>query len=91
MGKPPTVYEPLRAFLGSDSCRRLIYVTRPQNSTLPAITWLSAAEVADYFGCSKMTVTRWIHSGKLPALQIDRTFRIDEEAVKALIAEATTK
>ena len=63
----------------------MLTMTRPRKSTLPDITWLTVAEVADYFNVAKMTVYRWVHSGELPATQVGRAIRIDEEDVKALV------
>lgn len=66
-------------------------MTEPRVSTLPAITWLTVQEVAEYFGLARMTVYRMIKRGDLPAIQIGsvgRNFRIDEEVVKDLIGAA---
>lgn len=63
----------------------MLNMTQPENSTLPKITWLTVADVAGYFSVAKMTVYRWIQSGELPATRIGRSFRIDEESVKALV------
>lgn len=63
----------------------ITHMTQPANSTLPAVTWLTVEEVADYFRMSRMSIYRWIRAGRLPAIQIGREFRIDEEAVKALM------
>ncbi len=60
-------------------------MTQPEKSTLPAITWLTVEEVADYFNVARMTVYRWVRSGKLPAIQVGRAYRIDEDEVKRLL------
>jgi len=43
---------------------------------------MTAAEIAEMFRCSKMTVYRMINSGDLPAVRIGRSFRVYRSAVK---------
>lgn len=47
----------------------------------PRTRMLTVHQVADVFGVSRMTVYRLVHSGQLPALRINRSFRIDSAAV----------
>ena len=53
--------------------------------TKPALQLMTAAEVADVLHFSVRTVRRMIASGKLPAIAIGRSIRIDPRAVSALI------
>ena len=67
-------------------------MTQLENSTLPNINWLTVEEVAQYFRVGRMTVYRWINQERiLPAVQIGRSFRIDEEDVKALMTKSGLK
>jgi excisionase family DNA binding protein len=43
---------------------------------------MTAAEIADMFRCSKMTVYRMINGGELPAVRIGRSFRVYRSVVK---------
>lgn len=43
---------------------------------------MTAAEIADMFRCSKMTVYRMINGGDLPAVRIGRSFRVYRSVVK---------
>lgn len=43
---------------------------------------MTAAEIAEVFRCSKMTVYRLIKGGELPAVRIGRSFRVYRSVVK---------
>jgi excisionase family DNA binding protein len=45
-----------------------------------ARTWLTVEEVAAELRVSKMTVTRLVNRGKIRALRVGRSIRIDEAA-----------
>lgn len=47
--------------------------------------FLTAAEVAAHLGISKMTVTRMIHRGDLPAIRAGRNFRIAKAEYEAFL------
>lgn len=84
----------LRPNFGSGASRKwrkMVHMTQPSESTLPAITWLKVEEVADYFRINKMSVYRMIESGTLAAVQIGRSYRIDQRAVEAYLAKAAVK
>jgi len=49
---------------------------------------LTVMEVARRLGVSRMTVYRWIKRGKLKALRMDGTIRIEEEALNEFIEKA---
>ena len=53
--------------------------------TMPVLQLMKLAEVADVLQFSVRTVRRMIASGKLPAITIGRSIRIDPRAVSALI------
>lgn len=46
---------------------------------------LTAEEVADYLRVSQFTVWRWCKSGRLPAFQIGREWRIRKRGLNDLI------
>lgn len=50
--------------------------------------FLTVPEVADLLRVTPMTVRRWIKSGRLPASQIGRDYRIQAGDVDALVAGA---
>ena len=52
----------------------------------PAPRFMTVSEVADLMRVSKMTVYRMVHSGDLPAMQVGRSFRVPERAVKEYLA-----
>lgn len=46
---------------------------------------LTIAEVAEMLKVSRLTVWRWVRTGRLQAYRIGRQYRIPEEAVLALL------
>ena len=53
--------------------------------------YLSVIEVAERLGFSDQTIVNWIRDGKLPALKIQRNYRIKQSDVDRLIeAHGTT-
>lgn len=48
--------------------------------------YLSVIEVAEQLGFSDATIHNWIHAGKLPALKIQRSYRIRQSDVDRLVA-----
>ena len=48
---------------------------------------LSAQQVADILGVSKMTVCTYCKNGILPAFQLERLWRIDEDDLAQFIAK----
>jgi excisionase family DNA binding protein len=50
--------------------------------SLPDVRYLTVAEVADAMGVSRLTVYRLVHSGDLPAMRFDGSFRVPEWAVE---------
>jgi excisionase family DNA binding protein len=53
----------------------------PSERPLASVRFLTVAEVAAVMRVSKMTVYRLVHDGKLPAVQIGKSFRVPEQAV----------
>jgi len=49
---------------------------------------LTVREVAERLKVSPMTVYRWIKRGRLEALQVDGTIRVEEEALNEFIKKA---
>lgn len=49
-------------------------------------SFLTVAEVATMLRVSKMTVYRMVHSGDLPAMQVGRSFRVPERAVRQYLS-----
>lgn len=52
--------------------------------------FLTASEVAAKLRISRMTVTRWVRDGKLPAVRLGAVLRIPTEAVDRMLADAAT-
>lgn len=50
---------------------------------------LTIAEVAEMLRVSRMTVWRWIRSGRLQAYRVGKQYRIPEEAVLAILEPVT--
>ena len=50
--------------------------------------FLTVAEVAQLTRVSRMTVYRLVHSGRLPAVQIGRSFRVPRAAVDDYLRDA---
>lgn len=48
--------------------------------------FVTPEEIAKRLRVSKMTVYRLIHSGELPAIRVNRSFRVRATAVEAMIA-----
>jgi excisionase family DNA binding protein len=55
---------------------------------LSEVRFLTVAEVAAVMRVSKMTVYRLVHSGKLPAIRVGRSFRVPEQAVHDYLRDA---
>ena len=55
--------------------------SRPERP-LHEVAFLTVAEVAAALRVSKMTVYRLVHAGDLPAVQVGRSYRVPEQAVK---------
>jgi len=49
---------------------------------------LTVREVAERLRVSPATVYRWVRRGKLEALQMDGTIRVEEEALNEFIKKA---
>lgn len=45
--------------------------------------WITPRETAEYLDCHLMTVYAWIDSGRIPAVRIGRSVRIDLRALEA--------
>ena len=52
---------------------------------LSDVRFLTVAEVADLMRVSKMTVYRLIRSGKLPAVQIGKAYRVREDELESYL------
>ncbi|GAJ12318.1 unnamed protein product [marine sediment metagenome] len=50
-------------------------------------TMLTITEVAKRLGCHYMTIYYWVKQGKLPAVQFDKIYRIDEEELKKFLED----
>ena len=55
---------------------------------LSSLSFLTVAEVARIMRVSRMTVYRLVHDGKLPAVQVGRSMRIPEEAVRDYLRDS---
>ncbi|QTG79663.1 helix-turn-helix domain-containing protein [Arthrobacter crystallopoietes] len=64
-------------------------MSREQN--LDIGSFLTVSDVAARLNVSKMTVYRLVHSGEMPAVHIGHSFRINETAVAAYLAEAAVE
>ena len=53
-----------------------------------SVSFLTVAEVAAIMRVSKMTVYRLVHAGDLPAVQIGRSFRVPEKAVREYLDQS---
>ncbi|MER5624279.1 helix-turn-helix domain-containing protein [Streptosporangium sp. NPDC002544] len=53
----------------------------PGERPLSEINFLTVAETATIMRVSKMTIYRLVHAGELPAIRVQRSFRIPEQAV----------
>lgn len=51
---------------------------------------LTVAQVADRLGLCKMTVYRLIHAGRIDAVQVGRSYRIEEADFKAYLRKVRT-
>ena len=62
----------------------------PQNLSgdISEVKFLTVAEVAAMMRVSKMTVYRLVHSGELPAVQVGRSFRINEDDVNEYLRKS---
>ncbi|MEU0480909.1 helix-turn-helix domain-containing protein [Streptosporangium sp. NPDC006013] len=54
---------------------------------LSEISFLTVAETATLMRVSKMTIYRLVHSGELPAIRVQRSFRIPEHAVREYLSQ----
>ena len=54
------------------------------SNEVDAPTLLTVSEVAEKLRVSKMTVYRMVHAGDLPSIRVGRSFRIPDEAVRAI-------
>jgi len=51
---------------------------------------LTVAQIAGHLGLCKMTVYRLIHAGRLPAIQVGRSYRIKQSTFDRYLKEART-
>lgn len=54
------------------------------------ITYWSVARVAEYLGCDRTTIYRWIHEGRIIAYKTGspNTTRLKANDIKALVSKA---
>ena len=52
---------------------------------------LTLAEAADYLGCSRATVKRWIAAGTLPTFRVGRVVRVRELDLERFVTMHTTR
>ena len=50
---------------------------------------LTLAEACEYMRVSRATMVKWINEGKIPALQLDRRYRIRKSDLDALFGDAS--
>jgi excisionase family DNA binding protein len=62
----------------------------PENrpAEIGEVKFLTVAEVAATMRVSKMTVYRLVHNGELPAVQVGRSFRINEDDVNEYLRKS---
>jgi len=53
------------------------------------MTYITTQEVASKLGCSEETIRNMIHEGKIPALRLDRTYRMDWLEVQRALSVTT--
>jgi len=58
----------------------------PENA-LSNMKFYTTGKVAEMLGVHKMTVIRWIRSGKIKALRIGKVYRIPESELKRILGE----
>lgn len=49
------------------------------------VQFLDTANVARFFGVSQRTVQYWIHSRKLPAVRVGRTYRVARSSLRRVL------
>ena len=54
-------------------------------------TLLTLTEAADYLGCSRATVKRWIAAGTLPTFRVGRVVRVRELDLERFVTMHTTR
>jgi excisionase family DNA binding protein len=52
---------------------------------------LSVKQVAERLGLCKMTVYRLIHAGKIPAVQVGKSYRIEQADLMAYLRRSKTR
>lgn len=52
---------------------------------------LDVKTVAERLGLCKMTVYRLIHAGRIPAVQVGRSYRIEEKDFQAYLRKVRTR
>jgi excisionase family DNA binding protein len=62
-----------------------------KKESMERMKFMSAAEVAEYFGIHENTVRNLTKKGEIPAARIGRQFRYDLEACKIFFAEKALK
>lgn len=67
------------------------YLHRMETTTpsQPLPQMLTVAELAKHLQVDRITIRRWIASGKIPAVKIGRSYRIPAEAVAQILEGAT--
>ena len=56
--------------------------------SLSEVRLMTVAEVARAMRVSKMTVYRLVHAGDLPAVQVGRSYRVNEDAVRDYLRDS---
>ena len=56
--------------------------------SLSEVRLMTVAEVARAMRVSKMTVYRLVHAGDLPAVQVGRSYRVNEHAVRDYLRDS---
>ena len=62
--------------------------TADSRGDISDVKFLTVAEVAARVRVSKMTVYRLVHNGELAAVQVGRSFRINEDDVNEYLRKA---
>ena len=82
-----TILDPVITMLGSwadplDDGKRTAENKSSEDALLPDCVYLSPQEVADTLKVDRRTVYRWLESGRLPATQVGRLWRIKQRDLK---------
>jgi excisionase family DNA binding protein len=86
---PETPAEPAKAAASENPAVTDLHAAQ-HDPRLSEMRFFTVAEVAEVMRVSRMTVSRLVHSGELPAVRVGRSFRVPERAVHDYLRSAYT-